>query len=131
MARGDGLVSRFKPSADDFELTFDPVEAPVASSRILVDVGVYALEFFRFDARFRNITGSPVFFCSMSCSSSTHSLQMRPFRAGAIRLSTSRCRLPQQVQWSGLSAFTLPPPRPGTPQFFLCRMHGEAAFVGQ
>jgi hypothetical protein len=36
MARGDGLVSRFKPSADDFELTFDPVEAPVASSRILV-----------------------------------------------------------------------------------------------
>ena len=36
MARGDGLVSRSKPSADDFELTFDPVEAPVASSRILV-----------------------------------------------------------------------------------------------
>ena len=65
-APGDGLVSRFKPSADDFELTFDPVEEPVASSRILVMSACIRLSSSSLMARFRNITGSPVFlFCSI------------------------------------------------------------------
>ena len=38
---------------------------------------------------------------------------------------------PCQRRWHQPAATHIsPPPRPGTPQFFLCRMHGEAAFVG-
>ena len=118
MARGDGLVSRFKPSADDFELTFDPVEAPVASSRILVMSACMRLsssglmrDFNLPDRRFFLLDVVQQFDAFVA----DEAVPGRGYQAFDFALSLATAGAVDR-----LSAFTLPPPRPGTPQLLLC-----------